>query len=158
MLDSLYVTAATKPSTNGACQTTNAPSNPFEADDCVYDQNMFHSGYNPNMFYYPSLVAHQSFMQVAETYQQPAAFMQQPGNQVYDYMQIAGIPHQQQESSPQVDVSRHIMDMRLTEVPVQQQEKPMVGHRSTGSFGNPFMEQSSLPVVAQNQSSNFSLL
>lgn len=163
VLDSLYETAATKPSTNGACQTTNAPSNPFEADDCVYDQNMFHSGYNHNMFYYPSLVAHQSFMQVAETYQQPAAFMQQPGNQgqsmvVYDYMQIAGIPHQRQESSPQVDVSRHIMDMRLTEVPVQQQEKPMVGHRSTGSFGNPFIEQSSLPVVAQNQSSNFSLL
>lgn len=133
VLDSLYETAATNPSTNGACQMPNAYSNPFEADDSVYN------GYNHNMMYYRSLAAQQSYMQ-------PAAFMQQQGQSmtVYDSIphqqpQFTEKNYQQQHSSPYIDVSKN---MALIELPVQQQQqqKPMFGYHSTATFSNPFSE------------------
>ncbi|KAH6819254.1 hypothetical protein C2S51_002857 [Perilla frutescens var. frutescens] len=149
VLDSLYETAVTrKPSANAINHTRKRSSNPFEAGEYVYDENMFYSGYNHNMMYYPSLVAHQSFMQVPQTYQHQN--YQDQSMVVYDYMQMPGI-HQQQppvEEQQQESWSRasHVSSKPPTE------ENPVAGHRSTISFGNPFMEQ------PQKQPSTFSLL
>ncbi|XP_057767235.1 putative clathrin assembly protein At5g35200 [Salvia miltiorrhiza] len=178
VLDSLYETALTKPppSANGApSQTPKASSsaNPFEADDHVHDPNIFYSGYNHNMFLYPnpSPAAQQSFMQ-------PPPFMQQHHMVVHDYMQTAGaaVPQQLQEFAkqnyhqqrylqiagihhqPPPLAQQNYLQGQVPVPPPPQQQKPIVGHFSNISFGNPFMEQSSLPVVAQNRSSSFNLL
>ncbi|KAI3446694.1 hypothetical protein Pfo_003359 [Paulownia fortunei] len=167
-LDSLYDVALTNTNTNGAYQMANVSSNPFEAD-----------GYNQEMFYDPSLIVHPSFMQVAASPQQQAAFMQQQDHQQrqpiigYDYMQMAGIPqqqpafiaqqhHQQQESSFVGHDFMQMIEMPPVEVSMQQQqqqqEKPVVGHDPTNTKGNPFIEQSSLPGAPQSQSPNLSFL
>ncbi|KAL8502367.1 hypothetical protein ACS0TY_021492 [Phlomoides rotata] len=171
VLDSLYNTAQTQTNTNGAYHhTQNASSNPFEADPYADNQNMLYNGYNQNMPYDPSLIAHPMFMQQEQSMvvydykqiegipqQQPAAFAGQYYEQ--QYLQISGIPQQQPalgEQHHQREPSFTGLDfteMPQQDVPLQQQEDG-----SAKKIGNPFVEQSSLPVVPQNDSSNFNLL
>lgn len=147
-LDSLYETSVTKQaaSANGASfHTPKAPSwNPFEADDCVHDPNIFYSGYNysQNMLYYPSLALQPAgFIQQHNGYGQAIVPQQQQvlAEQSYQqrYLQIAGNGiHQQQP----IAMAGHNYLQR--QVPVRQQ-----------GFVNPCMEQGS-----RNRSSSFSLL
>ncbi|KAL0345965.1 UNVERIFIED_CONTAM: putative clathrin assembly protein [Sesamum radiatum] len=162
ILDSLYDTTATKGNTSGPYQIAHVSSNPFEAD-----------GYNQVMFYDPSLLGHPSFMQVQQAafMQQQEAAQQSQAIVPYDYMQIAGITQPQQPAVGQKQDSSFTGDdfMQMTPMPQpevsmmmqqqqQQQDKSMVGIDSSNPFGNPFMDQVSLPVAPQTQPSTISLL
>ncbi|KAL2227991.1 UNVERIFIED_CONTAM: putative clathrin assembly protein [Sesamum indicum] len=158
ILDSLYDTAVMKANTNGPYQIANVSSNPFEADD-----------YNQEMFYDPSRVGHPSFMQVQQAafMQQQAAPQQSQAVVPFDYMQIAGITQPQQPALVQNQDSSFTGDDFMQMIPMpqpevsmmmQQQDISMVGIDSSNPFGNPFMEQVSLPVSPQSQPSTLSLL
>ncbi|GFP85478.1 putative clathrin assembly protein at5g35200 [Phtheirospermum japonicum] len=190
LLDSLYDAALTQTNTNGPYQmtqtntngsykTANAPSNPFESD--AYD--------HPQTFYDPGLAANPSYMHLAEIPQQQVPFMQQqqqdhqPTQPIigYDYMQMIGInPQQQQQELSIVSydynqqqqqqqspfVGQDFMQMTNTpqlEVPMQQQEKPVVGpvDSTSTTSRNPFddYEPSPLPGAPQTtQPSDFSFI
>ncbi|KAK4431912.1 putative clathrin assembly protein [Sesamum alatum] len=107
--------------------------------------------------------------------QQPAFMQQQEASQQaqaivpYDYMQIAGMTQPQQPALVQKQDSLFTGDDFMQMIPTpqqevsmmmqqQQQEKSMVGFDSSNPFGNPFMEQVSLPVAPQTQPSTLSLL
>lgn len=163
VLDNLYNAAQMQPNVYGVYhQTPNASSNPFEVDSYAYDQNMMYNGYNQNMSYDPSLPVHPMFMQqeqsmVVYDYNQMGGIPQQQFTE--QYLQISGIPqqqpalgeqHHQRESSL---VGLDFTEIPQLEAPLQQQE-----NESARKIGNPFVEQSSLPDVSQNDSFNFSLL
>ncbi|KAL3623845.1 hypothetical protein CASFOL_032661 [Castilleja foliolosa] len=194
LLDSLYNEAMTQTNTNGPYQMTqtntnepyqsaNVPSNPFESD--AYD--------NPQTFYDPGRAANPNYMQSTEIPQQ-GPFMQQQQQQDhqptqptigYDYMQMIGINPQQQpqellivgydynQKQPKSQVvSQDFMQLTDTpqlEVPMQQQEKPVVGpvDSTSTTSRNPFDDYdhsplpnlSPLPGAPQTpQPSNFSFI
>ncbi|KAL0428178.1 UNVERIFIED_CONTAM: putative clathrin assembly protein [Sesamum latifolium] len=116
------------------------------------------------------------YMQIAGIAQpqQPASMQQQEANPQsqaivpYDYMQIAGITQPQQPALVQKQDSSFTGDGFMQMIPMpqpevsmmmqQQQDKSMVGIDSSNPFGNPFMEQVSLPVAPHTQPSTLSLL
>ncbi|KAL3810562.1 hypothetical protein ACJIZ3_000685 [Penstemon smallii] len=185
MLDSLYEVAMAQTNPNTAYRTAEVSSNPFEVGG--YSQETFYPPSQANYMQMVEIPQQQQQVPVGHDYMQidgiPSFVGQQlpQKEQPMDYMQIAGIPQKEVTSIEQHEQSLVAYDYtqnvgmpqpqaaslgqqdHLQEQPINMQEvgmpiqKEVVGHEPLNPFGNPFVEQDSLPSLPQNQSSSLSL-